>query len=66
MDLFIVINMPGNNLMPAKLYSMVCSSSCLLLLGAGVYKDSYQLLSIFFSWRSVANLEFVMKLVFLH
>ena len=42
MDLFIVIF-----LIAKKLYSMVCSSSSclLLLLGVGVYKESYPLFS---------------------
>ena len=44
---------------------LASSSSCLLLLyrSRSPYKDSYQILS---SWRSVAELEFVLKLVFLH
>ena len=66
-----LINLPGNkpfDLMPTKLYSMVCSSSsCLLLiLGTGVYKYFYQFLSRYSSAEdSVAELEFV-ACVFLH
>ena len=70
MDLVIVINMPWNKPFGFDANKVVFDGVLLLLLpppprSRSVYRFLPTFVQVFFNWKSVAELEFVMKLVFL-